>query len=277
VQDGGGALGAIDGEADLDRLRIGEDVIADPRHRQVRQDLFVGAEFLELGGVLRRHAQVTMAQHRALRGPGGARRVADDRRVVGAPLLELVLEVRRVADGEFAAVLLQLLERHQERLAVGPQTPCVVVDDRLQTRAARADVQELVDLLLVLDDREPRLGVVEDVRDLLFDPVLVERDRHAAERLRAEHRPVELRTVVTDDGDLVAATEAEGREAKRDEAALLVVVAPRVGLPDAVVLLANGDVLRPRPRVVADEPREGLRHVASGALHGSGSRLLEGG
>jgi hypothetical protein len=210
---------------------------------------------------------------------GYARRprgVADDGGIVDAAAVDLLLEVRRVADLELPSGLLQLLERHEEGLAVRAQAARVVVHDRLEPRAPRAHVQELVDLLLVLDDREAGLRVVEDVFHLLLDPVLVERHRHAAERLGGEHRPVELRAVVADDGDLVAATEAEGREPQGDQACVLEVVAPGVGLPDPVVLLPDGDAVAPGPRVLADEPGKRLRHVASGALHGSGSRLLEG-
>ena len=49
----------------------------------------------------------------------------------------------------------------------------------------RADLEQLVDLLLVFDDRVPHLGVVDREDELGARRVLVERHRHRAERLHA--------------------------------------------------------------------------------------------
>jgi hypothetical protein len=117
-------------------------------------------------------------------------------------------------------------------------------------------VHQLVDLFLVLDDGKAGLGVAEDVLHLFFDGVLIERHRHAAQRLRGEDGPVELRAVVADDGDLVAAPKAEGGEAESDEPALLEVLAPRGRLPDAEVLLAHGNLAGQTLRVGAGKLRE---------------------
>src|SRR5205814_3192686 len=93
VQHRGRALWTVDGEAHENRLRVREDVVADPRHRQVRQDLFVGPEVLRDGAVARGHDEVAVRQHRALRRAGGARGVADDRDVGGAALRDFVFDV----------------------------------------------------------------------------------------------------------------------------------------------------------------------------------------
>src|SRR5262249_7897909 len=99
------------------------------------------------------------------------------------------------------------------------------------------------DLVLVRDGREEELGVVDDVLELLLDRIRIERGRPPAERLGGEHRPVELRPVVADDSDLVAADEAQRREPQRDGARLREVIAPCGRLPDAVVLLTDGDAV----------------------------------
>ena len=124
------------------------------------------------------------------------------------------VEVARVVLGELAAALLELVEAQQARVLVVPQAPRVVVDDVLELRALGADVEQLVHLLLVLDHREARLGVVDDELHLLLDGVLVERHRDAAERLGGQHRPVELRAVVADHRGLVAARKAERGQAR---------------------------------------------------------------
>jgi hypothetical protein len=115
------------------------------------------------------------------------------------------------------------------------------------------NAQELVDLLLVLRDGEPRLGVVDDVGQLLLDGVLVERHRDAAERLRGEDGPVQLGAVVADHGHLVAPGEPERGQPQGDPSASLVVVPPRVSLPDTEVLLPDGDTASPPLGVVPDE------------------------
>jgi len=157
---------------------------------------------------------------------------------------ELLVDVRGMVRLELPAPRLQLREAQEAGLAIAPEPARVVVHDPLEPRALRAHVEQLVHLLLVLGNREAGLGMVEDVGELALDRVLVERDRHAAEGLRGHGRPVELRPVVAHDRGLVAAREAERREAERDEPGLGEVLGPRPGLPDPVVLLAGS---RPCP------------------------------
>ena len=62
------------------------------------------------------------------------------------------------------------------------------------------------------------LGMVEHIGHLVGDRVGIDRHRNGAERLRRAHRPIEPRPVGADDGDLVAALEAElaaGRARRR--------------------------------------------------------------
>ena len=161
-----------------------------------------------------------------------------------------------MAERELLAALLQLGQRQQARLGIRAQAAGVVVDHVLQARTLGLDVQELVDLLLVFHHGEPRLRVIDDVGQLFLDRVLVERHRNAAQRLGGGDRPVELRSVVADDGRLVAAREAQRGQTEGDATRALLVVAPGVGLPDAEVLLADGDLVRPPLGVGADELRE---------------------
>ena len=79
----------------------------------------------------------------------------------------------------------------------------------LELRQPLRDRQDLVDLLLVLHRGEAHLGVGQHVGQLVGDRVGIDRHRDGAERLRRRHRPVEPRPVGADDGDGVAALEAE--------------------------------------------------------------------
>ena len=83
---------------------------------------------------------------------------------------------------------------------VGGEAALLVVDDALELRQPIGDGDDLVDLLLVADDGEPRLGVLEHVGHLVGHRVLVDRDGDAAEALHGRERGVEARAVVADDG-----------------------------------------------------------------------------
>ena len=231
-------------------------MIANPRHRQVREHLLVLTNAFGQRGAAGRRDRVGMRQHHALRNAGGPRRVADHRDVVARALRDLVVEIRRVLLRERAPALLECGQAQEARLAVPREPSRVVVDDRLEPRTLRPDVEQLVDLLLVLDHREARLGVIHDVRELALDRVLVERYRDAAERLRRHHGPVELRTVVADDRDLVAPGESERRQPESDPSRPLEGVLPGGRLPDPVVLFADGDGARRAFGVPTDELRE---------------------
>jgi len=168
--------------------------------------------------------------------------------------------------------LLQLREAHQARVAVAAHPAWIVVDDVLEARTSRLHVEELVDLLLVLDDGEPGLGVIDDELDLFLDGVLVDGYRDAAQSLGRHDRPVELRPVVADDGDPVAAREPERGEALRDEAGLIEVRGPRVHLPDPQVLLPDRDLVGSAAGIEPDE----LGKVSSPSSRPSASLLRAG-
>jgi len=93
----------------------------------------------------------------------------------------------------------------QKRLVVVPHSSPVGKNYSLEKRAALLDRQKLVDLLLVFGDGKADLGVIEDKSHLLGDRILVDRHRHAAQRLGCSDRPVEPRPIIADDREPVAA------------------------------------------------------------------------
>ena len=182
---------------------------------------------------------------------------------------------------ERAALLLHDIERYQIVLVVVPETARILVDDAAQMRQAILDADQLVDLFLVLRNREARLGVIEDEQHLLGDGVLVDRYRHGAEALGCQHRPVELRPVVADDGDLVAALHAERREAAGDGPHVGRRIGPAPGLPDAEFLLAHRRPVAAQLRVLQHKLRKRIvgsrslgrcRRPRFNARHGCDSR-----
>ena len=123
---------------------------------------------------------------------------------------------------------------------VVPHPARVLVHHDFERRHLLLDFQELVDLLLVLGEREARAGMLDDIGELVGDRILVDRHRHAAQRLRGAHRPVEQRAIVADHDQPIAAAEAVIGQARGEQADLGRDMAPAMALPDAVFLFAIG-------------------------------------
>ena len=128
----------------------------------------------------------------------------------------------------------------------------------MQVRALLAHFEQFVDLLLVLDDGDANVGVEQHEHHFLGHGILVQRHRHATEDLRGAHRPVQPRPVVADDGQAVAALEAEFRQPAGQRGHLVRNLGPGPALPDAHVLLAHGRRVGKRARVVRQQTRKGV-------------------
>jgi hypothetical protein len=146
-----------------------------------------------------------VAEQYALRSARSARRVGDRGDVVGAALVDLALEEAGMLLAEDGARCLEIVERLEDAVLVGVHAARVLVRDEPQVRQLVGDGDDLVDLLLVLGDHHRDLRVLEHVGELAGDRVLVQRHRHAAERLRGELRPIEPGAVVAQHRELVAA------------------------------------------------------------------------
>ena len=233
-------------------------MVADPGHRQIGQRLIVRIEAIEGDRQSRGGNQIVERQHHALRPPRRSRGIGDHRQIVAASLGNLGREKAGMRRIERAALLLHGIKRCQIVLRIMPETARILVDDALQKRQSLLDADQLVDLFLVLHHREARLRVIEHEHHLLGHGVLVDRHRHGAEALGCQHRPIELRPVVADDGDLVAALQAECREAAGDGSHVCRRVGPVPGLPDAESLLAHRRPIAAELRVLQHKLREGI-------------------
>ena len=119
-----------------------------------------------------------------------------------------------------------------------------------------ADLEQLVDLLLILDDGELDFRVVEDESHLGGDRVLVHRHRDATEALHRDHREVQPRPVLADDRQVLATREAGLMQPGRDLTNLGQHLDPAPALPDAEILLADRRRSRP-PLGMQLRPDEG--------------------
>ena len=201
----------------------------------------------------RRFDEGAMRLAHALRLARRARRVQHHRHVVRLrPLATSASKNPGLRAIELAADLLQLVEaRHAARNCAGRA-------DRRSRCASSVGtcgvgLQHLVDLLLVLDDRERDLGIVQHEHEFGGRRVLVHRHRHAAQRLRRGHRPVQARPVVADDREMHAAPEALRGQPAGERAHFRRDLAPGPGLPDAEILFARGRVAAAHVGVVQQE------------------------
>ncbi len=264
-------FGTVDREADVEPLREREQVIADPGHRQVRKDAVGRTQAIEFGAAFRRGDEGGVGLPHAFRLARRAGRVEHPGHVVAAALRHLLVEKAGMRPVVFAAAFDEPLVARHAFVVVQP--PRVVVVDVAERGHAGRRLQQLVDLLLVLDERVVDFRVVQHEDELGGRRVLVHRHRNAAERLRGDHRPVEPRPVVADDREMHAAPESLGREAAGKRADFGGDLAPRPRLPDAEVLLAGGRMIRAHAGVVQQEPRKRVRPLLQSRLP-SGPRML---
>ena len=218
-------------------------MVADPCHRQIGDHLFIRTEPVEGVGVARGDDRVLVGEHHAFGTPGGARCIKNDADIAalaggdfGFPLPQ----ARGVIGELLAAEALHILERDQPGVVVVLEPARLVIDDAGKLRQPFGERDDLVDLLLILDDGELHLGMREHIGHFLGDGVGIDRHRHGAERLAGADRPIESRPIAADDGEMVAALEADLGHADREGANLLEHLLPGPGLPDAEILVADG-------------------------------------
>ena len=152
-------LRAVDDVAADQPLRVGEDVLADPGGRQVGEHLVVGGELVEAGAGRGAVDQGLVGMDDTLRIAGRAGGEEQRGDVGGLRLGDLGLEEAGMLLVPGAAGRDQRVERREAGLAVVAQSSRVVVPDARDPRARGAHLDHLVDLLLVLDDRESDLGI----------------------------------------------------------------------------------------------------------------------
>src|SRR5256885_1622186 len=92
---------------------------------------------------------------------------------------------------------------------------------------------------------------------------LVQRDRYAAQRLHGNEAHVDMGPVVADEGQILAACQAQRRQAAGHVAHGLGGLAPAPGLPDAVFLLAQRRRLGALGGMLEQQVRERGRHSMS--------------
>ncbi len=225
-----------------------DDAAVDVAERQEAEEDVGRIEVDDLAGGLEVVEHVAVAQHRALRVPGGARGVDHGRQVVAIDRSDAVAP-RDPVGGLHLGTRDDVLERER---AIRELAGRLERDDVLEGRAFGADARDLVRLLRVLDEDGLRLHVVDDERRLARLGLGIDRAGDGPERQRREIGDRPLRARAGDDADGVAVADAEVLQAQRQ-------------VRDPVPHLAVG-AARPAPRVVVGAPpRRASASAASSA------------
>ena len=156
---------------------------------------------------------------------------------------------------KLAAALLDVLEADQERISVMPQALRVVVDDPVDFWQALLDFQYLIDLFLILCEHDGGIGMINHILQFSTDGVLIERYRSPSHDLGRHHGPIDLRPVITQDGELIVGLESQGHQSERQVSHFLLVLRPGPLLPDALFLLPDCHL----PWALTRVPHEKLR------------------
>ncbi len=149
----------------------------------------------------------------------------------------------------------ELAERHDLRVLELAQAFHVEHDDLLQVRRALAHGQDLVELLLVLDEQELGLAVVDQIFDLRRRVGRIDAGGNAGGAQHGEVAEQPFLVVVGQDGDAIARLQPERNQPHADGAGVGAVLAPGIGLPDAAILLAHGDLVGARLDAMPEQGR----------------------
>ena len=255
------ALGEVDGGAGPQRVEHREGPLGDVAERQERQLLVAFAKRGDEVRVVELEEDVAVAQHRPLGGAGGAGRVDEDGEIFGLRDLDHPVEGAGMLPVVARAQLEQRGERHDLGVAEVVEPFHVVDDDLHELGTARAHLQDLVELLLVLGEEEAGAAVVDDVLDLPRRIRRVDAVGDAADRQGAEVGVEPLRAVVGDDRHDVPGLEAERDQPEPDVPGPLAVLAPGDGTPDSEVLLPHGHLVAALPDDMTEQLGQGILPV----------------
>jgi hypothetical protein len=261
-------------------------VVADPGHRQIRQDVLIGGQAIEIRPPARRADEGVVRQTHTLGLAGRPRGIQHDADIIGGARSDLGAQQIRVIAVVNPPHGHQLADVVDERQRVMAHAARVVVEQMLELRQFGVDLEHLVDLLLVFDKDEADFRVEQDKQHFAGHGVLVKGQGHAPEALRGGHHHVHARPVLADDGQVLAPSEAHFGESTGDRTHLLGDIVPGPALPDAQVLLAHRRFVAADPRVLQQQARkvsraweEAISRILSPPVHsppqrGDGQPLL---
>lgn len=209
-----------------------------------------------------------------LRGRGGGRGRQHVHGDVGRRALRDVLQPPAGTVGRVLPPgVLEVAERHRDPVAAVVD-PARVQAHRGGQGAGGAD--DLLPLVLVLDDQQPRGCAVQQVRNLLAGALRVRADDGRPEGLHRQLDDEPLRAVVAEHGDHVTLAHPPRAQAAGHDLDLRHQLREGGGLPDAVALALDRDRVGPLVGAGQQQLRQGLG-AGAGCDAGSGAHRVAAG
>ena len=115
----------------------------------------------------------------------------------------------------FGAFGLHRFPRDQAGIGVGIQSARVVIDNVFDRRALIAQIEDLVDLLLVFRQHEARARLMHKVADFVQRRVRERRHRITVERARCQHAGIQPWPVIAEHQHHFAGTETQALKPRR--------------------------------------------------------------
>ena len=129
-----------------------------------------------------------------------------------------------------------------------------------QLRAPVANLQQLVNLLLVFGKGKCHLGIVYREHTLQCGSVLVERNRHSPQRLCRQHGGIQAGAIGTHHNHVRTPAQAGLMQAAGQVLHQCGQISPRQCLPDAIFFFPHGRLQRALRCVVKKKSRESGLH-----------------
>ncbi len=255
---GADGLAEVDLRAKIDRDEAGEHLLGHMAQRQIGQVAGALGQGQTIHDARHHTADVAVGDHRALGLAGGARGVDDETDVVqglarqhGVDQCQLAAGGTGLFDfGEGGDDLPRLRRKAAQALGFHDH-------DLAQTRQLVERGEQLVGLLLVFADHDLDVGVAHHVGDFAARAGGVDAHRDAAHQAHAHLRQHPLDAVLRDHADMAALAQAQGAQTQTEMAGALVVAGPVHRLPDAEILLPDGDALAVQAHALAQHLRQG--------------------
>ena len=199
-----------------------------------------------------------MRDHRTLGTAGRTRGVDQNRHVVGTRGRRLALEPTGIPLVFPAADPAKLVQ--EQNLSVGKVVQAFPVqhDALPDPLNPVADFEELVQLLRVLGDQEPAVGVPEQERDLLRTVGRIDAGDDTAHALDTEIRVNPLLVVFREHRDHLAPGQAQRGKPQADRPGGVEELRPGAALPDTEMLFAVGGPPPQRLAAAKEQLRKGV-------------------
>jgi len=168
------------------------------------------------------------------------------------------------------AQFFQLVHADQTGIVVFAHAARVVKDDLFNAGDLLAQIQQLVDLLLILGDDDLWLGGGDQIFDLSFQRVAINAQAHRPAGVRGDFRPYPFGPIVADIGHHIAFAEAQGSETQGNPADMPVHLGPGERLPDAEFFFALGNITAVLTGIVCKQFRQRVKAGNVAKMGGSG-------